>query len=411
MTVARLTLMLALFAGSAIHAFAAPVFNVLFLVADDLNCDLGCYGAREMKTPNIDRLAAHGVRFDRAYCQYPLCSPSRASFLTGRRPNATGVLLLPTRKEPVSPHFRQFIPDTVTLPQLFKQHGWFSARVGKMYHYAVPREIGTGGLDDTPSWDLAINPRGRDRDDESRITLMHPGQFGDTLSWLAADGDDTEQTDGVGATEAIALLEKFKREDRRFFLGVGFFRPHTPYVAPKKWFDLYPSDDVALPELSADDTTRTPAPAYASSRKGQDAASDDLRREAIRAYHASTSFVDAQVGRVVDALDRLGLRESTVIVFTSDHGYHLGDHGLWQKYSLFERSARVPLIIAVPNAKSKGAGARGLVEMVDLYPTLAGLCGLPTPNYVEGVDLRPILEEPARTVKAAAFSQIKRGNV
>jgi arylsulfatase A-like enzyme len=388
-----------------------PALNVLFIVADDLNCDLGCYGAAEMKTPNIDRLAARGVRFERAYCQYPLCSPSRASFLTGRRPNVTGVLLLPTKKEPVSPHFRQKIPATITLPQLFKQHGWFSARVGKLYHYGVPSQIGTGGLDDPASWDLAVNPRGRDRDEEDKIVKMHPGQLGDTLSWLAADGDDAEQTDGVGATEAIELLEKFKREKRPFFLGVGFFRPHTPYVAPKKWFDLYPTAKIELPALSADDKTRTPAAAYASARKGQDAANDDLKRDAIQAYHASTSFIDAQVGRVVGALERLGLADNTIIVFTSDHGYHLGDHGLWQKYSLFERSARVPLIIAVPGAKGNGQVAGGLVEMVDLYPTLASFAGLTSPDYVDGVNLRKVIEDPSQHVKETAFSQIKRGNI
>ncbi|HVU23032.1 MAG TPA: sulfatase [Opitutus sp.] len=406
---ALLAVMLVAGAGSA--RAATPKFNVLFIVSDDLNCDLGCYGAKEMQTPNIDRLAARGVRFSRAYCQYPLCSPSRASFLTGRRPNVTGVLLLPTKKEPVSPHFRQYIPATVTLPELFKEDGAFAARVGKMYHYAVPREIGTGGLDDPLSWTQTFNPRGRDCDEESFITKMHPGKFGDTLSWLAADGDDTEQTDGIGATDAIGLLEKFKRERRPFFLGVGFYRPHTPYVAPKKWFGLYPKSRIELPTLSADDKTRTPAAAYLSARKGQDEATDDLRRDAIQAYHASTSFVDAQVGRVVDALDRLGLAENTIIVFTSDHGYHLGDHGLWQKYSLFERSTRVPLIIVLPNGLNAGKTADGLVEMVDIYPTLAALCGLPAPSYLDGTDLRPMLEQPAATLKDAAFSQIEWGNI
>ncbi|HWA87255.1 MAG TPA: sulfatase [Opitutus sp.] len=402
------------FFASALVVAAAPPppkFNVLFIVSDDLNCDLGCYGAKEMRTPNIDRLAARGVRFAHAYCQYPLCSPSRASFLTGRRPNVTGVLLLPTAKEPVSPHFRQFIPATVTLPQLFKNDGAFSARVGKMYHYGVPSQIGTGGLDDPLSWTQTINPRGRDCDEENLITKMHPGKFGDTLSWLAADGEDTEQTDGIGATDAIELLEKFQREHRRFFLGVGFYRPHTPYVAPKKWFGLYPTSQIELPKLSADDKTRTPALAYISSRKGQDETTDDLRRDAIQAYHAATSFVDAQVGRVVDALDRLGLAKNTIIVFTSDHGYHLGDHGLWQKYSLFERSTRVPLIIALPNGLNAGKTAGGLVEMVDIYPTLAALCGLAAPGYLDGTDLRPMLENPEATLKDAAFSQLERGNI
>jgi iduronate 2-sulfatase len=398
--------------GSSVRAAeaVAPKLNVLFLIADDLNCDLGCYGDAGMKTPNIDRLAARGVRFDRAYCQFPLCSPSRSSFLTGRRPNVTGVQILPTVKNPVGPHFREKLPDTVTLPQLFKQNGYFSARVGKLYHYGVPTEVGTAGLDDNMSWDHAINPRGRDRDEHDKIFSLQPNQFGGTLSWLADEGEDAEQTDGLGATEAIRLLEKFKRESRPFFLGVGFYRPHTPYVAPKKWFDLYPTDQVALASLSDDDRARVPKPAYASAKAEQDKISDDVRRQAIQAYHGTVSFMDAQVGRVLDALDRLGLAESTVIVFTSDHGYHLGDHGLWQKQSLFERSARVPLIIAAPRAKANGHVAPAPVEMLDIYPTLADLAGLKAPDYLDGASLRSTLDDAAKSVKTAAFTQVRRGN-
>lgn len=388
---------------------AAPKTNVLLLLADDLNCDLGCYGAPDLRTPNIDRLAARGVRFERAYCQFPLCSPSRASFLTGRRPNATGVLSNPRAQAPLSPHFREKIPDTVTLPQLFRQHGWFSTRVGKLYHYNVPDEIGTSALDDPRSWDLVINPRGRDRDNQGRIFSLVPGRLGDTLSWLADDeGLDTEHTDGIGATEAIELLERFRREQRPFFLAVGFYRPHTPYVAPKQYFDLYPTDRIELPALGADDRTRTPAPAYARARAVEDKATDIQKRLAIQAYHASTSFMDAQVGRVVEALDRLGLADNTVIVFTSDHGYHLADHGLWHKSSLFERAARVPLIIAAPGAQANGRTARGLVELVDLYPTLAALCGLSAPAYADGTSLQPMLTDAGASVKSAAFSQLTR---
>jgi arylsulfatase A-like enzyme len=383
--------------------------NVLFLIADDLNCDLGCYGHPEMKTPSIDALAARSIRFDRAYCQYPLCSPSRSSFLTGRRPNVTGVLTNPSAKTPVSPHFREKIPDTVTLPQLFKKNGWFAARVGKLYHYGVPNDIGTGSLDDFQSWDLAINPRGLDREIHDKIFSLEKGQFGGTLSWLAAPGEDREHTDGIGAEEAISLLKRFKDEARPFFLAVGFYRPHTPYVSPKKWFDAYPPDAIALPESSADDKARTPAPAYGSAKKEQEKMTDAQRREAIQAYHAAISFMDAQVGRVVGALDRLGLAENTVIVFTSDHGYHLGDHGLWQKMSLFDRSLRVPLIIAKPAAKAHDQSAAGLVELLDIYPTLAELAGLKTPDYIEGTSLAPMLDDPSKSVKTAAFSQVRRG--
>ncbi|MBI5771438.1 MAG: sulfatase [Verrucomicrobia bacterium] len=390
-----------------------PKVNVLFLIADDLNCDLGCYGVREMVTPHIDKLAARGVRFDRAYCQFPLCAPSRASFLTGRRPNATGVVTNPGQAlvtNPFATHFRAKIPDTVTLPQLFKRHGIFSARVGKLYHYGVPLDIGTSSADDYFSWDQVINPRGRDRDFLDRVFTLTPGQYGGTLSWLADDeGEDTDHTDGIGASEAIKLLERFKQQSRPFFLAVGFYRPHTPYVAPKKFFDLYPTAKITLPPLSADDRARPIAPAWASAQAVQDRLTDDVRRQAIQAYHAATSYMDAQLGRVVDALDRLGLAQSTVIVFTSDHGYHLGDHGLWQKQSLFERSTRVPLIIAAPGAKANGRASSSVVEMIDLYPTLAALAGLPAPAYLDGTDLRPILDDEKAAVKQAAFSQLRRG--
>jgi arylsulfatase A-like enzyme len=377
-------------------------------MADDLNNDLGTYGA-PVRSPNIDRLAARGVRFDRAYTQYPLCSPSRSSLLTGRRPNATGVLTNPPATNPMSPHFREKLPDAVTLPQLFRTNGWFAARVGKLYHYGVPLTIGTGGLDDYPSWDLTINPRGRDREVHDRIFSLRPGQFGATVSWLADVGPDAEHTDGIAAVEAVRLLERFKRNREAFFLAVGFYRPHTPYVAPKRYFDMYPRDRIELPRLSDDDRSRTPEAAYRSSFKEQDAMTDDQRREAIQAYWASITFMDAQAGHVLDALDRLGLADNTIVVFASDHGYHLADHGLWQKMSLFERSARVPLVIAAPGAKARGVATGGLAELVDLYPTLADLAGLKPTTPVDGVSLAPMLRDPAATVKDAAFTQARNG--
>ena len=383
--------------------------NVLFLIADDLNNDLGTYGA-PVRSPNIDKLAARGVKLDRVYNQYPLCSPSRSSLLTGRRPNATGVLTNPAPvKRPNSPHFREKLPDAITLPQLFRTNGWFAARVGKLYHYGVPLSIGSAGLDDYLSWDLAINPRGRDREIHDRIFSLRPGLFGGTLSWLADDGRDAEHTDGIAATDAVRLLERFKRNNESFFLAVGFYRPHTPFVAPKRYFDMYPRDRIVLPTLSDADHSRTPEAAYRSALKEQDSMTDDQRREAIQAYSASITFMDAQVGHVLDALNRLGLSDNTIVVFTSDHGYHLGDHGLWQKMSLFERSARVPLIIAAPRVKGRGVVARGLAELVDLYPTLAELAGLQPKTPVDGVSLVPMLNDPAATVKDAAFTQVRNG--
>ena len=389
-------------------------YNVLFLIADDLNCALHCYGHPQVRSPNIDSLAERGLRFENAYCQFPLCSPSRSSFLTGRRPNATRVLSNPgsgrlsTDYLP-SPHFREFIPDTITLPQLFRKHGYVATRVGKLYHYGVPGQIGTSGLDDLASWDYVVNPAGRDKAEENRIFSLIPGSFGGVLSWMAADGTDLEQTDGLVATAAISLLEEYR--NRPFFLAVGNFRPHTPYVAPRKYFDLYAPDRIPLPALSSDDRQRIPAPAYASAKKEQETMTDSLRREAIQAYWASITFMDAQMGRVLDALQRFGLAEKTIVVMTSDHGYHLYDHGLWQKQSLFENVARVPLIVAVPGGKTKGRSTAALAEMVDIYPTLADLCNLPPPVYLDGTSLRPVLEDPTRTVKDAAFTQVRRGNL
>lgn len=388
--------------------------NVLFLIADDLNCDLHCYGNNAVKTPNIDRLAGRGVRFEQAYCQYPLCSPSRTSFLTGRRPNVTKVLTNPgparfSADYKPGAHFRDSLPDTITLPQLFRQNGYTVARVGKLYHYGVPGQIGTSGMDDPPSWENVVNPAGRDKAEEDKIVTLIPNSYGATLSWLAADGSDLEQTDGLSATAALSLLERYK--NRPFFLAVGFYRPHTPYVAPRAYFDPYPLDSIELPKLSSDDRSRTPAVAYSSAKKEQETMTDRQRREAIQAYHASISFMDAQVGRVLDALERLKLTDNTVVVMTSDHGYHMYEHGLWQKMSLFENSARVPLIIAAPGARGNGRSTAALAELVDLYPTLADLCGLPAPAYLDGVSQRPVLENPPASVKDVAFTQVRHGKV
>ena len=373
--------------------------NVLLIVSDDLNNALDCYGHPLVKSPNIDRLAENGLRFDRAYCQYPLCNPSRASFLSGLRPDQTGV-------HTNGVHFRTNVPDVVTLPQLFGNHGYFVARVGKLFHYGVPREIGTCGvMDDPPSWHQTVNPRGRDKDEEDKIFSLVPGKFGGTLSWMAAEGTDEEQTDGIGAAEAIELLEK--RSGQPFFLGVGFYRPHTPYVAPKKYFGMYPIEGITLPPVQAN-LLDLPQAALLSSKSEHSKLDDRLRREATQAYHASTTFMDAQVGKLLDAVDRLGLAENTVIVMTSDHGYHLGEHSLWQKMSLFEESARVPLIISAPGMKSKGKSTGQLVELIDLYPTLADLCGLPVPENLPGQSLRPFLDDPEAPGKPAAVTQVQR---
>lgn len=393
-----LRLLASLLLATSVGLAAAPKYNVLHLVSDDLNCSLGTYGHPLVKSPNIDKLAARGVRFDKAYCQYPLCNPSRASFMTGLRPDTTKVYENST-------HFRETDPNTVTIPQSFQKAGAFAARVGKLYHYGVPTQIGTSGLDDAPSWMQVVNPIGHDKKVEDKIFSLIPGQFGGALSWFA-DEDPEPQTDAIGAAEAIKLLEA--KKDQPFYLAVGFYRPHTPYVAPKQYFDMYPLDQVGLAQGPGKDEPGIPEAAYASYKKEQDQLTDDLRRKARQAYFASTTFMDAQVGQVVDAIDRLGLADKTIIVFHSDHGYHLGEHGLWQKQSIWEGSARVPLIIVVPGSTNKGKACARPVELVDLHATLTDLCGIESPK-TDGFSLKPLLDNTEEAWSHAAHSQVLRG--
>jgi iduronate 2-sulfatase len=376
--------------------------NVLFIAADDLNNDLGCYGHQLVKSPNIDKLAARGVRFDRAYCQFPLCSPSRSSLMTGLRPDTTRVYDL-------QKHFREAAPDVVTLPQLFQRNGYFAARVGKIYHYGVPRDIGTNGLDDEPSWNVRINPRGVDKDEEKVLTNHTPNLgIGSSLSLYASPAPDEEHTDGKVAAETIRLLELNK--DKPFFIAAGFYRPHCPFIAPKKYFDLYPFEKIAAPDFSATEWARL-LPASLFSKQPHFGVSVQAQREAIQAYYASISFLDANVGRLLDALDRLGLMEQTIIVFWSDHGYLLGQHGQWMKLTLFEGSARNPLIIAGPGVTAIGKVSGRTVELVDLYPTLADLCGLSSvPGNLAGRSLRPLLRNPQARWDKPAITQVRRGS-
>jgi iduronate 2-sulfatase len=401
-----LVLMLLPLLGPAVErAGAADRPNVLFLISDDLNNSLGCYGAPLMKTPNIDRLAARGVRFDRSYCQFPLCGPSRNSMLTGLYPNSTGIL-------GNSQIFRQTIPSHPSLPQAFRLDGYFAGRIGKLYHYNVPNSIGTNGHDDPGSWELELNPAGVDRlvEQPDEIFSLTPGQFGGTLSWLASHRPEELHTDALQAADAEWVLERCaKQQEHPFFLAVGFFRPHTPYIAPKSYFDWYNRQEMPLVEGVEEDQQDIPPPGLMSSKREQDKLTDDLRREAIQAYFASISFMDAQVGKVLDTLDRLGLAENTIIVMTSDHGYHLGEHGLWQKQSLFEESARVPLIIAAPGVTKAGTVSQAPVGLIDLYPTLAELCGVDAPANLQGQSLVPLLKDPNAPGRGWSLSQVRRG--
>jgi arylsulfatase A-like enzyme len=396
--------------SAAVSYAEAPRKNVLFLIADDLNTRIGCYGDKQVITPNLDRLAAQGTRFDRAYCQFPLCGPSRNSMLTGLYPDSTGIY-------ENGQIFRQSIPSRHSLSQAFRLDGYFAGRIGKLYHYNVPNSIGTNGHDDPGSWELESNPAGCDRLlEEGEIFSMVPGSFGGVVSWLASKREDPEHTDSLLADDAIWVLERMakqtpsKAKQRPFFLAVGFYRPHTPYVAPKKYFEPYKLAE--MPYVSLEEAMQeregVPNAAYGSFRDFQNKMTQQQHREAIQAYYASASFMDAQVGRVLDALERLGLAKDTVVVFTSDHGYHLGDHGLWQKQSLFEQSARVPLIIASPGMP-QGQVVKEPVGLVDLYPTLASICEVPTKGKMQGQDLSTMLADSKASGRGYALSQVARG--
>lgn len=376
--------------------------NVLFIAVDDLTSNIASYGDPIAKTPNFDRLATLGVQFNNAYCQLPLCNPSRASVLTGLRPDAIKVYDLDA-------HFRDEVPSVTTLPQLFKENGYWVGRVGKLYHYNVPAAIGTDGHDDPPSWQEVFNPKGRDKDDEHLITNAEPHRkISAALSWLKANGADEEQTDGMVATEAIRQIEKHK--DEPFFLGTGFFRPHTPYVAPKKYFDLYPIEDIKLPFAPENDRDDIPFAALAHNCKVSNyGLKDSVCLEAKQAYYATVSFIDAQVGRILDALEDNSLMEKTIIVLWSDHGYHLGEHqGIWQKRCLFEESASAPLYIYHPDAKGNGVKSDQVVEFIDIYPTIAKLSGLELPDNQPGKNLQPLLDEPTQKWNGAAYTQVLR---
>ena len=376
--------------------------NVLFIAADDLSCALGCYGDPIAKTPHLDRLAANGTCFLNAYNQLPLCNPTRASLMTGLRPDTIKVYDLDR-------HFRDEVPEAVTLSQQFMKHGWWAGRVGKIYHYNVPASIGTDGFDDPPSWQKTINPIGRDKTDEHLVFNAEPHRkISAALSWLAAEGKDEEQTDGMIATEAIKLMEKKKGEP--FFVAAGFFRPHTPFVAPKKYFDMYPLKTLRLPYAPKDDREDVPTAAFAHNCPIPHYGLDEVTcLKAMQAYYACVSFIDAQVGRMLDALDRLELTDNTIVVFWSDHGYHLGEHnGIWQKRTLFEQGAKAPLIIRNPKAGGKGQPCRRIVEFVDIYPTLTELAGLPTPKEVEGRSLKRLLDNPLTQWNETAITQVLR---
>jgi iduronate 2-sulfatase len=423
------TLAAILCAGPA-GAADRPKLNVLFIAVDDLRPTIGCYGDSLAITPNIDRLAARGILFNRAYCQQAVCSPSRTSLLTGLRPDTTRIYDLQT-------HFRKTIPEAVTLPEQFKRHGYHAQAFGKIYH---------GGLDDPQSWSVphwrptapayikpeslaAVRRRAEQmRADGSlrqRTVVERDPETGAALrfsayrtprgpAWEDPDVPDNALADGQTADRAIEVLNEVK--GKPFFLAVGFVKPHLPFVAPKKYFDLYPLERFRVPDMQPPkDVPPVALTTWGELRQYEGMPKsgpmpDAHARELIRAYYAAASYADAQIGRVLDQLDRLDLREKTVVVLWGDHGWQLGEHGLWCKHTNFELAARAPLIVSAPGRKA-GVKTDALVEFVDIYPTLAELCGVPLPEGLEGTSMVPLLDAPDRSWKRAAFSQYPRGKV
>jgi iduronate 2-sulfatase len=391
----RLLLSSVLFAG--LVACRAARHNVLFIAVDDLRVELGCYGSRHVLSPNIDRLAGRGMLFERAYCQQTVCNPSRASMLTGLRPDTLRVWDLPT-------HFRSMRPDAVTLPQLFKQQGYFAQCVGKIFHNWRQDEW----KGDPASWSVPeVLHYNSHSNDKPLVAGVPPANLASGRGGLECrDVPDDAYFDGRMAGTAIEALREIKRRGQPFFLAVGFWKPHTPFNAPKKYWDLYEREKVPVPSRVTP-PDKVPEIALTSDRYRDGADSPHLR-ELHHGHLAAISYLDAQVGKVLAELDALGLREDTIIVFWSDHGLHLGEHGLTRKTTAFELDAGVPMIISAPGFPA--GRTRSLVELLDIYPTLADLCGLEAPAELEGVSLRPVLTDPKAEVKTVALTQTPRPN-
>lgn len=406
-------------------AIAADRPNILFIAVDDLRPEFGAYGASYIHSPNFDRIAKAGITFNRAYCQQALCSPSRSSLLTGTRPDTSRIWDLST-------HFRTTLPEVVTLPQLFKNDGYFVQGMGKIYH---------GGLDDPASWSVPWQtPRGSayarpenlaskqrqlasEPDDETprqkgenkqkeKSAAAAPGSRG--RAFESADVPDNTFQDGKVAELAVATLRDLSKKSAPFFLAVGFVRPHLPFVAPKKYWDLY---DPAKIALAPNPFRPKDAPDYAMPLQSELRAyagipaghiPDDLARQLKHGYYAAISYTDAQVGKLLDELDHLGLRQNTIVILWGDHGWKLGEHDAWCKHTNCENDTNAPLLLSVPGMKQRGVHTDALVEFVDVYPTLAELAGLPPPAHLEGKSFAPLLDDPNRPWKQAVFSQYPR---
>lgn len=388
--------------------------NVLFMISDDLTATaVSAYGAKLNQTPNIDRLASEGMRFDRAYCQFPVCGPSRASLMFGYYPNATTTYGYVSGREAVG-------PDRLSWAQLFKENGYFTARVGKIFHMgSTDIMIGRDGADDEASWDERYNSPAPEVHAEGEKELVQKNPYGllptdqdknsngrNLMNIVKADPGQPH-TDARTAEKAVELIRRHK--DEPFFLAVGFFRPHVPFVAPKEYFEPYPYQQIVLPPRVEGDWDDIPERGinYVTSVNGQ--MTEEQEKKAIAAYYATVSFLDDQVGKILRALREEGLDDNTIVIFTSDHGYFLGEHRFWMKVGLQEESVRVPLIIKAPGKAP--TVTRSLAELIDLYPTVAELAGLEVSEHLQGKSLVPVFDDPDQAVRDVAFSMHRlRGN-
>jgi iduronate 2-sulfatase len=397
-------------------------YNVLFIAVDDLKPAMGCYGDPLAVTPNIDKLAARSLRFTRAYCQQAVCSPTRTSLLLGRRPDTTKIYDL-------EHHFRGELPDVVTLPQHFKNHGYVTTSLSKIWHggledgrsntipHWVPQSPGAWGSVENALWQTRREAKvivdGWRTDTAAQRERKTKKKTARGPVWAAPDVPDNGLGDGKTADMAVKAIESLKGD--RFFLMTGFLKPHLPFVAPRRYFNLHPPEKFTPAKFQ-----QAPAgsPEFALHTNGELRTYDmvpasgpipePLQRELLRAYYACVSYTDAQIGKLLDALDRNGLRDNTIVILWGDHGWHLGDHGLWHKHTNFEQATRVPLLIHVPGQRNGGRASAALTEFVDIFPTLTELCGLPPSTGLEGASFAPLLDDPDRPWKSAAFSQYPR---
>lgn len=410
--------------------------NILFIAVDDLRPELGCYGDPHIKTPNIDRIAGNGITFTQAHCQSAVCNPSRASLMTGLRPDTIKVWSLRDK-------FRDTVPDVVTLPQYFKKNGYHTAAIGKIYHNDIP---------DPPSWSEPkihlngfpfdpdagyINKENLDIQAKNKESFMKRGEAGYTYVWYdrfgyfytkanateIGIGPDNAYYDGLQTDAAVKKLSQLNKRGQPFFFAIGYYRPHLPFNAPKKYWDMYDPEEIPLAE---NDFMPRSAPDMAINNlrelrgykdfKGikhpkDGTLSEEEARHLKHGYYASVSYVDAQVGRLLDQLDELGIRDNTIIVLWGDHGWKLGEHNSWCKMTNYEIDTRVPLIISTPGTKHSPKKSDRLVEFVDVYPTLCDLAGLPIPEKLEGLSTAPLISEPDQPWKKAVFSQFLREGI